>query len=220
MKEQGRETYQSVDELQVTSALRIAVTSSVFGTSRVGFEAFRSTISVHGDEVKSTVETAWKVGEVNIEGELIVEEVEELVGAVILHHVDAGADILGLSISDESEGERFAVSGDTVGGFVVSTLEGTVLSASLVVRAELGVPLITIVAVGDVLESVDPAPVGVNHNLTLDSLAAAAGAVLPRHGRVSFLLLSTSLLAIGRGDEERSESKSTEHVDCFSWFWG
>ena len=209
------ETHETVDELQVTGALGVTVTSSVFGTSSVAGVSGHSTISLHGDEVESTVKTTGEGGEVNIEGELVVEEVEHLVGFLVLHQVHAGSDVGGgFTLSDELEGEGIAGTGDSVGGLVVGTLEGTVLGASLVVGAEGGIPLVAIVAVGELLKTVDPAPVRVNHDGSVNSSASSRAAVLPCHRRVGLLLFGTGLLAIGRGDEKGNESERTEHVDC------
>jgi hypothetical protein len=72
-------TYDTVDELDVPGALRITVASSVLGTSLVVGVLRETTISVHLDEVESTVETARKLGDVDIKGELAVEQVEHLV---------------------------------------------------------------------------------------------------------------------------------------------
>jgi len=67
---------QAVDELDVTGALSIAVTGTVLGTGLVAAVLGDTTVKVHGDEVQGTVEAAANVGNINIEGELVVEEVE------------------------------------------------------------------------------------------------------------------------------------------------
>ncbi len=51
-------TYHSVDELDVTGALRVAVSRSVLGTRLVGWELGQTTVGVHLGEVESTVKTA------------------------------------------------------------------------------------------------------------------------------------------------------------------
>lgn len=51
-------TYHSVDELEVTRALRVAVSSTILGSSGVGRVLGHATIGVHGDEVQRTVEAA------------------------------------------------------------------------------------------------------------------------------------------------------------------
>ena len=136
-------TYDTVDELDVPGALGVAVTRSVLGTSLVGGEARHATIGVHGGEVESTVETAGELGHVDIEGELLVKELEHLVGAVVLHQEKTGTDV-GAGL--EAQRQRVAVSLNTVGTRVVSTIQGTVLGASLVVGAESGIPCISSVA--------------------------------------------------------------------------
>lgn len=71
----------SVDELEITRALRVAVASAVLCTSFVVREATDATVSVHLREVDGAVETAREVGDVDIEGELPVQDFEELFGA-------------------------------------------------------------------------------------------------------------------------------------------
>jgi len=51
----------TVDELEITRALGIAVPNTVFGTSLVCRESCHYTIFVHGHEVESTIETTRKV---------------------------------------------------------------------------------------------------------------------------------------------------------------
>ena len=66
----------AVDELDVTRALSVAVTSTVFGTSLVARELGKTAIQVHGDEVQGTVEATANVGDIDIEGELVAKELE------------------------------------------------------------------------------------------------------------------------------------------------
>lgn len=54
----GCSTYLAVDELQITGALAVAVSSSVLGSSRVGGVLGHAAISVHGDKVHGAIETA------------------------------------------------------------------------------------------------------------------------------------------------------------------
>jgi hypothetical protein len=116
-----KKTYHTVDELDISGALRIAVASSVLGTSLVVGVFGLATISVHLDEVESTVKTARKLGDIDIKRELAVEQVELLVvrGASGSHKVDTGTNVLLLSRSDKLEGQ-----GVTAGGNTVSTYEG------------------------------------------------------------------------------------------------
>ena len=109
-------------------ALSIAVTSSVLGTSLVGRVFRHTTISVHLNEVHSTVQTTGQLGHVNVEGELLVEKVEHLVPLVGVHEVDTRANVLAVRVAgDELQSESIAAGGDTVGGRVLSTLKLAVL---------------------------------------------------------------------------------------------
>lgn len=78
-------TYLAADEFEVTRALSIAISSPVLGTGLVGREFAHSSILVHGHEVKSAVEAAREVGEIDIKGELLVQEVEHLIVGIICH---------------------------------------------------------------------------------------------------------------------------------------
>lgn len=50
--------YLTVDELEITRALAVAVASSVLGSGRVGGVLGQTTVGVHRDEVHGAVETA------------------------------------------------------------------------------------------------------------------------------------------------------------------
>lgn len=91
-------SYLATDELQVTSTLGIAVSSTILGTSLVGRVLGHTTISVHGDKVQSRVEAALDGGEVDVKGQLVALEGEHLVAAGALHEVQAGADVLAVAV--------------------------------------------------------------------------------------------------------------------------
>ena len=97
-------------------ALGITVTSTVLGTSPVGREAGGSAVCVHLDEVERAVETAWELRHVDVEGELLVLELEQLVRAiVVIEEVNTGTDVRGVrAVSHEFQRELVAARGDTV----------------------------------------------------------------------------------------------------------
>ena len=119
--------YLSVDELDVLRALGVTVSRTELGTGLVVGEASHTTIGVHLDEVESAVETARKLGHVNVECELLVLQVEHVVGRFILKKVDTRADVGVRARGDELEREGAATCGDTVGSLVVRTIDSTVL---------------------------------------------------------------------------------------------
>ena len=203
--------YLTVDELDILGALRIAVTGTELRTSLVGRELRETTILSHLDEVKSTVKTAGKVGHVDVEGELLVQELEHLVVGSVLHQVDTGADV---GAGDELEGERIAASGDTVGASVVSTVNSAVLSASGGIRADAGIPSVAGVAVGVARGGVEPAPVSVEHDSSVQGRAAGSGTLLRGELRVVLSCLGTGLLCVSNSEVcEGSECESWEHDD-------
>lgn len=126
----------AIDKLDVLWALSIAVASSELGSSFVCGESGHTTVCVHLNKVKSAVQTTGKSRHVDIESELLVLELEDLVGALILHEVRARADVgRSVAVRDKLEGERVSRGSDTVGALVVSTIERTVRSAGDVVGA-------------------------------------------------------------------------------------
>lgn len=77
----------TINEFNVVWALGITVTRSILGTDLVVWELGFSSILVHLDEVESSIDTTWKLRDVNGEGELLVLKLEQLVVLLILHHV-------------------------------------------------------------------------------------------------------------------------------------
>jgi hypothetical protein len=113
--------------------LRVTVTCSILGTSRVTLVLAQATISVHGGEVQGAVQATWEVRDIDVKGEFVANEVESLIGLIILHKVDTRANVCS---SDKLEGKRITSGCDTVGSLIVSTVDRTVCSARLGVRAE------------------------------------------------------------------------------------
>lgn len=182
-------------------ALRVAVSSSVLGTSLVGGEARHATISVHLGEVDGTVKAARKVGYIDVKGELLVLHVELLVGGrrSRSHEVDTGADV-GASL--ELQGEGRAGAGDTVCARVVGTIESAVGSACSTIRAQGSVPGVTSVAVGRATGAVEPAPVSVEHDGSrLSRARAGSRACLPGESGVGLSSESSDLLGVDSGEE-------------------
>ena len=175
-------------------------TSSVFSTR--GAEALLG----HGDEIQSSIETAWQGREVNIKGKLISDELEHLVVVGILHQIKARANVgRVLALGDELQRERVGTSGYAVCSTVISALNLAILGAAGVVGASSRVPLVSIVAVGVAALYVEPSPVRVDHNLSIHVRATGstlASATLPRHLWVSLGLLGADQLATGGGGEK------------------
>ena len=203
----------AADELDVLRALRVTVASSVLGTSLVRGEPRHTTVLVHLREVDGAVETARKVRHVDVEGEFLVLEVPGSVLRLAVHQVDTRADVgRAAGVGDEVKLERRSASRDTVCALVVSTVESAVSSASHVIGAERRVPGVAGVAVGVAANIVDPAPVRVEDDLTLDSRAAGGRALRPLEGRVRLGRLCAGLLGGDGGEvDESGEGGSAEH---------
>lgn len=120
-------SYLAIDELQIARALRITVSNTILSSSLVSRVSAHSTILVHGHEVKRAIETARKVGDIHIEGELVVQEVELLVRGIGVHKIEARPNIGSiLSNSDELKLEGISACGSTVCGSVIGSLKSTV----------------------------------------------------------------------------------------------
>ena len=209
MQKVSHVTYLAVDELDIPGALRVAVSRTVLGSGLVVGVLGHATILVHGGEVEGAVETAGQVGHVDVEGELLVEELEHLVVGVVLHEVDTRADV---GARHELERERGAGGRDTVRARVVRAVEGAVLRAGHAVGAEGSIPRVTGVAVRVARGGVEPAPVGVEDDFGVLSDTAAGGTLLGGKGGVRLRHLGADLLTGHHSEEsETDEGGSTEH---------
>lgn len=132
------ETHLSVDELQVARALRVTVASTVLSTSLVAIVLGQATVGVHGNEVQSSVQAARQPGGIHVEGELLVEQLEHLISAFVLHQEQTGANV---GTGDEAQGQSVTIGGGTVSAFIVGTIQSTVGGTGLVIGAEGFIPL-------------------------------------------------------------------------------
>ncbi len=208
-------THLAIDKLDIVWALSIAVTGSVLGAGLVSRVFGLSTISFHLREVESSVETAGEVGYIDVEGEFHLLELEHLVGAVAIgHEVNTGPDVGRVwAVGDEFHGEGIAGGRDTVGAAIITAVESAVLGACGRVGAEGRVPGVASIAVGGSRGGMEPAPVGVKNDGSLVGGATSRGrACLPGHRGMGLGSESTSLLAIGHGEErEGQECSCGEH---------
>lgn len=107
------ESHLSVDELDVVGALRITVSGSVLGTGLVVGVLSETTIGVHLGEIERAVETARKLGDINIEGEFGVVQVEQLVVACVAEQEDTGSNVGVGTLGDELDGQGVTRGSDT-----------------------------------------------------------------------------------------------------------
>lgn len=185
-------------------ALGIAISSSVLGTSLVVGVLGLTTVGVHLHKVHGTVKTARQLGNVNVEGELLVLGLEHLVAGVgSIHQVDSGADVLASALSDELVSERISAGSDTIGSGVVGTIDGAVLGAGHRIRADGGIPSAAGVAIGVASGGVEPAPVGIKHDRRrLVHTAPGGCALCPGEFGMYFCGVGANLLGRGEGEEE------------------
>lgn len=141
-----KQSHLATNELEVTSALSVAVSGTELGTGSVGRVLRLATIGVHGDEVQGRVETTLNLGEVDVESQLVVVESEGLVLLGGLHEIQTRADVLAVGVLlDELQRQGVPAGSDTVGAGVVSTLQGTLGAVSL--AGAVACPLVAVIAV-------------------------------------------------------------------------
>jgi len=208
----------AVDELQITGALSIAVTGTVLGTGLVALVLGHTTVLVHGDEVQGAVETAAELRHIDIEGELVAQQREHLVLVLAIQEVETRSDVGGcercfskeeltgftslygllltvVSLGDELQGQGVAACRCTVGTLVFGPVDGAVFGTRVGIGADGAVPLVAGIAIGVATDVVEPAPVGIDGDLTLDGLAAAGSrAFLPGHLGMSLSRLAADCL--------------------------
>lgn len=155
-------TYLSVDELDVGRTLAVAVSGAILGTSFVGGILGHAAILVHLGEVDGAVKAARKIADVNVEGELLVQQVEHAIFGIAGHQVHTRPDIGAVVVfGHELELERAGRGGrDAVRLLVISSIDGAVLRTRLSVGACGCVPGVASVAVGVSRGDVRPSPVG------------------------------------------------------------
>lgn len=151
----------TTDELQVTRTLRVAVSNTVLSTGLVVRVLGDTTVGVHGHKVEGTIQTAREVGNIDGEGELLVQQVKNLVVGVICHEVGTRSDV---GTGNEVQTQRIAGGSDTVRSRVVCTVESTVLSTSSISVADSGIPSVSSIAVGAGIDTMHPAPVGIQYD--------------------------------------------------------
>jgi len=126
---------QAVDKVISCRALRVAVVSAVLGPGRVGRRS--TTVLGHLAEVQGSIHSAPNLGQVDVESELLVQQVEQLVCfACRVEEVKTWAGVGG---DVEGDGEGIAGSGDTR-GCVVDTFEGAILRAAESICTDATVP--------------------------------------------------------------------------------
>lgn len=198
--------YLTVDEFEITRALRITVANAVFRTGFVGGVFLHSAISIHGNEVQGSVKSAWKVRYVHIESELVVQELELGVRCISIHEIQTRTNIGSIgALGDESKLQRVAARGSSVSSRVVRAFQSTVRSTFSVVWAQGRVPCISSVAIGVAVRRlvVYPTPIGINYHLSLlSSTSPSRSALLPCHRGMGLGLLRAYLLAAYNGSDE------------------
>lgn len=146
---------------------------------------------------------------------IMLEEVSHLVIVCILHEISARSNVGGvLALGDELESKRVTRSRDAICTTVIRTLDGTVLCTGCVVWTSGGVPLVSIEAVGVSIHRMEPSPVGVDDNFSIDvgtATTAFACAALPGHLRMGLCLLfadDPARCAIGAKSQNYRHSRS------------
>ena len=123
----------------------------------------------------------------------MLEGFSYLIVVCILHEISARSNVGGvLALGDELESKRVTRSRDAICTTVIRALDGTVLCTGCVVWTSGRVPLVSIEAVGVSIHRMEPSPVGVDDNFSVDvgtATTAFACAALPGHLRMGLRLL-------------------------------
>jgi len=199
----------TIDELDVMRALSITVTSSKLGSCLVVGVLGHASISIHANKVKSSVDSAIKLGIVNCECEFLSFELEDLILRFVVQHVHSGSNVLcvltlGHKVQPESgTSGRNTISVDHIIG--VDSINSTVCGTSDGIGAERLVPRGTGVAVLVAIDTMCPSPVCIHCNGLLLSLATTiCSASSQIHSRVVLLLLVTNLLSRDSANKARN----------------
>lgn len=173
-------TYHTVDELHITGALAVAVTSAVLGTGVVALVLGKAAIGIHGDEVQGAIEATADAGDIDVKGELVAQKSESLIRLVVFKQVETAADVGAvLALGDKLEAEGVAARNGTIGSLVLGTVKTALGGTYLTASADALVPGVAIIAVRLVRELMSPSPVGIDDNRALDSVAGAGSALRP-----------------------------------------
>lgn len=179
----------------------IAIPGSVLGTSLVVRVLGHAAVSVHGNKVQSAVQSAREIGDIDVKGEFPVQELEDLIGLVVLQQVETRSNV---RPGDKIEPQLAAGRSHAVGALVIRAVQRTILGAGDVVRAVRWVPGVARVAVGVAPDIVHPTPVRIKNDRTVLGCAAPrSGALLPCQGRVVLRSRRASLLCFDSKDGRR-----------------
>mmetsp|Transcript_24196 Transcript_24196/g.76085 ORF Transcript_24196/g.76085 Transcript_24196/m.76085 type:complete len:204 (+) Transcript_24196:1135-1746(+) len=201
-------------------ALRIAVACAIFGTRLVVAIPTRTTELVHLHKVHCSVQTAGKVGDIDVQCKLSVLELEHHVVVVAVLHVHPRAVIRAvLCPRDKLELDAFGRLFDAITHLVARgchPLYSTLFSASCAIRAERGVPSVVVpVAVRVAALVVDPPPIGVQGDGAVAHRAASCHrALLQWHARAKFHFISPWLLCYHHAKQaEHSGGACEQHCE-------
>lgn len=124
-------TYGASKEIDASRALRVAVAGTIRSTSLV--QVRKTTGRVHFGEVERTVIPTREVGNVDVECEFLVENVEVFVLSLGVEEVYPGATIPKVNANSVTSGRH------AIGTAVICAVYSTVLSAGGSVGAEGGI---------------------------------------------------------------------------------
>mmetsp|Transcript_70888 Transcript_70888/g.148293 ORF Transcript_70888/g.148293 Transcript_70888/m.148293 type:complete len:465 (+) Transcript_70888:266-1660(+) len=174
-------------------ALGVTIAGAMAGADAVGI-AVLVAILVHLDEIEGCIHAARQRRQVDVEGELLVQEFEHLIVVRILQHVDArsiGKFQLQAVVPNRNRLVVFAV------GLLGNSLSHAILSASVGVWAELLVPELTRQAIVVPILIADPSPLHVHDDFTMLAPAVVwVGALLNGHVDMLFRRDSANQLGV------------------------
>jgi hypothetical protein len=194
----------SIDEFNIMRALSITVASSEFSTSLVARESRFTSVFIHLDEVKSSIDTTIERVNIDCEGEFFVLQFEHFVVLTgLIGHVSSGTNV---AAGDEVESQVSAGGGnaiDTSHVLGIDTLKGAVLGTSCRVGAEVFGPRSAFVTIGISTSVMSPSPVAIHSDGSLLRLATSIiGTSTKVHRRMVLRFLVSRLLSLNSSNEE------------------
>jgi hypothetical protein len=188
----------SVNELAVTRALSITVTSSIFGSSFIGGIFGRSTVSLHLHEVKSSVNATLQGRNINVKSEFTIQKFVKFITILALQQIYSSTDIVSvLAMGDKLHLNAFVDLMSAIGVAPLgrrNSVHCTISGAGSRVRAVALVPVYSSEAVGISTNIVDPSPVLINSNFSIFGLTSRLITVSIGKWYVILLFLSSNIL--------------------------
>mmetsp|Transcript_38036 Transcript_38036/g.93028 ORF Transcript_38036/g.93028 Transcript_38036/m.93028 type:complete len:203 (+) Transcript_38036:1002-1610(+) len=179
-------------------ALGVTISRPVLRPSLVPVILALPAVRIHLHKIQSAIQTTWQLRHVNIECELLVLQLEQLVGLLSIHQIRPAANVARvLTLRHKPQLQLVPVAGDAIWRRPIlcrDPVQPAVARASLRIRTIARVPAVPRVAIRAAPHLMQPAPVRVQSHALLLCLASALRAHVQSHRQMHVLLLTSHLL--------------------------